>query len=48
MKIEKSVVMDRGRITEQGTPEELKSAGGIYQKIYEIQLGIRGEEVHHG
>ena len=47
-KADKVVVMDRGRITEQGTPEELKSAGGIYQKIYEIQLGIRGEEVHHG
>ena len=45
---DKVVVLDRGRITEQGTPEELKSAGGIYQKIYEIQLGIQGEEVRHG
>ena len=46
-----------GRITEQGTPEELKTSGGIYQKIYEIQLGIdgngtsietdKGEEVRH-
>jgi ATP-binding cassette subfamily B protein len=40
---DKVVVLDRGRITEQGTPEELKTAGGTYQKIYEIQLGIDGE-----
>ena len=46
-KADKVVVLDKGRITEQGTPEELKVAGGIYQKIYEIQLGISGEEVRH-
>ena len=46
-KADKVVVLDNGRITEQGTPEELKTAGGIYQKIYEIQLGISGEEVRH-
>ena len=34
------VVLEDGRITEQGTPDQLKSAGGTYQKIYEIQLGI--------
>lgn len=34
------VVLEDGRITEHGTPDELKSAGGTYQKIYEIQLGI--------
>ena len=34
------IVLEDGRITERGTPEELKSAGGIYQKIYDIQLGI--------
>ena len=38
------VVLDSGRMIEHGTPEELRTAGGIYQKIYEIQLGIRGEE----
>ena len=46
-KADKVVVLDKGRITEQGTPEELKTAGGIYQKIYEIQLGISGEEMRH-
>ena len=34
------IVLEDGRITERGTPEELKTAGGIYQKIYDIQLGI--------
>ena len=33
------IVLDRGRIAEQGTHETLKSAGGIYQKIYETQSG---------
>ena len=41
------VVLDGGSIIEQGSPEELRTAGGIYQKIYEIQLGIGGEEVRH-
>ena len=40
---DKIIVLDRGRIVEEGTHEELKSAGGIYQKIYEAQTGI-GEE----
>ncbi len=33
------IVLDRGRIAEQGTHEQLKYAGGIYQKIYETQSG---------
>lgn len=37
------LVLDRGRIVEEGTHEELKSGGGIYQKIYETQTGIREE-----
>lgn len=47
-KADQVVVLDKGRITERGTPDELKSNGGTYQKIYEIQLGIDGEEVQHG
>ena len=40
---DKIIVLDRGRIAEEGTHDTLKSAGGIYQKIYEAQSGI--EEV---
>ena len=36
---DKILVLDRGRIAEEGTHEELKQAGGIYQKIYETQSG---------
>ena len=36
---DKIIVLDRGRIVEEGTHEELKSRGGIYQKIYETQSG---------
>jgi len=38
---DKIIVLDRGRIIEEGTHEELKAAGGIYQKIYETQTGIQ-------
>jgi ATP-binding cassette subfamily B protein len=36
-KADQIIVLDRGRIAEMGTHDELKSAGGIYQRIYEIQ-----------
>lgn len=38
---DKILVLDRGRIAEEGTHDELKCAGGIYQKIYETQSGSR-------
>ncbi len=38
---DKILVLDHGRIVEEGTHEELKVAGGIYQKIYETQTGSR-------
>ena len=38
------LVLDGGSIVERGTHEELKSAGGVYQRIYEIQSGIAGGE----
>ena len=37
------LVLDHGRIAEMGTHETLKSAGGIYQKIYEAQSGLQEE-----
>ena len=41
---DKILVLDRGRILEEGTHEQLKSAGGLYQKIYDAQSGIGEEE----
>lgn len=38
---DKIIVLDRGRIAEEGTHDQLKSAGGIYQKIYEAQSGAK-------
>ena len=38
---DKIIVLDGGRIVEEGTHDTLKSAGGIYQKIFEAQSGIQ-------
>lgn len=38
-KADKILVIEGGRITEEGTHDELKCADGIYRKIYEIQSG---------
>ncbi len=43
-KADQVIVLDRGRIAEMGTPAELEKAGGLYQKIYEIQ-SLSAEEV---
>ena len=37
-------MLDKGRIVEMGSPAELEKAGGLYQKIYEIQ-SLTKEEV---
>lgn len=42
-KADQVIVMENGRITERGTPEELRTSGGIYRKIYDIQSDS-GEE----
>ena len=34
---DKIIVLDKGRIVEEGTHDTLKTAGGIYQRIYETQ-----------
>ena len=41
MAADKILVLDHGRIVEEGTHEELKAAGGIYQKIYQTQSGLQ-------
>ncbi len=43
-KADKVVVLDGGRVAEEGSPAELRTAGGIYQKIYEIQSGEAADE----
>jgi len=36
---DKIIVMDKGKIAESGSHEELLSHGGIYKKLYETQFG---------
>lgn len=37
------IVLDAGRIAEEGSHEELLSAGGIYQRLYELQFAPGAE-----
>ena len=39
------LVLDKGRIVEQGSHEQLKHAGGIYEQICSIQSGTEEEAV---
>ena len=45
-KADKIIVFDHGKISEQGTPEELKAGDGIYRRIYDIQSGIEEDVVN--
>ena len=47
MQAEKIMVLDKGRIAEIGSHEELMAKNGIYRKIYDLQfsLDIEPEEV---
>ena len=45
MSADKIVVLDRGKIAEEGTHEELLALGGIYRQIADIQSGLDSEEV---
>ncbi len=35
------LVVDRGRIVERGTHEELLAAGGLYKQLHDMQAGTR-------
>jgi ABC-type multidrug transport system fused ATPase/permease subunit len=35
---DKIVVMEKGRIIQTGTHEELLEKGGVYKKLYELQF----------
>ena len=50
MNADQILVMDRGRIAESGTHEELMQARGIYREIYDLQLsgGGSGEQEGEG
>ncbi len=45
MQADHVLVLDQGRVLEYGTPEELEKAGGMYQKIHDMQLQFSEEEV---
>lgn len=48
MRCDRIMVLDRGRIAEMGTHEELLARGGIYRRIHDIQMNPEGEEAGHG
>ncbi|VBB09273.1 abc transporter [Lucifera butyrica] len=35
------LVMEKGKIIERGTHQELLAAGGLYSKLYQVQFGIK-------
>lgn len=43
MDADQIVVMDQGRIVDQGTHEELLSRGGIYTELYNLQFDMQAE-----
>lgn len=44
-KADKILVLDSGRIVEEGTHEELKNSNGVYNKIYLTQTNTKEEEL---
>ena len=44
MQADQIVVLDKGKIVEMGSPDELLEKGGVYAKIYDMQLNADVEE----
>ncbi len=42
------MVLDKGRVAEMGTHEELLKKNGIYSKIYDIQMNLDDEQLKEG
>ena len=40
-KADKIIVLDKGRIAEEGTHEELLARGGLYKETYDSQYGVK-------
>lgn len=39
-RVDRIVVLEDGRVSEQGTHDELLAAGGTYRQLYELQFGL--------
>nr|A0A1U9YI12.1 RecName: Full=ABC-type transmembrane transporter verA; AltName: Full=Verticillin biosynthesis cluster protein A [Clonostachys rogersoniana]AQZ42156.1 putative ABC multidrug transporter [Gliocladium sp.] len=43
-KADRVVVLDHGKVSEQGTHEELLSAGGLYKRLYDAQTEVESSD----
>jgi len=40
MQADKILVLDKGRVSDMGTHDELINRGGIYKSIYDVQMNL--------
>jgi ATP-binding cassette subfamily B protein len=48
MRADKILVLEKGRIIQQGTHQELMRQEGIYRKIYDLQSSVGQESSTNG